>query len=49
MTQTLKGMRIDGIKTTLDFHQAILRHPEFMSGSYDCSFVEKHFNELLGR
>jgi acetyl-CoA carboxylase biotin carboxylase subunit len=49
MTQTLKGMRIDGIKTTLDFHQAILRHPEFMSGSYDFSFVEKHFNELLGR
>jgi len=49
MSQTLDQIHIDGIKTTLDFHKAILRQPSFRAGAYDCSFIEKHMSELLGR
>jgi acetyl-CoA carboxylase biotin carboxylase subunit len=46
MRQTLDQIRIDGIKTTLDFHKAILREPGFQEGFYDCSFIEKNMNKL---
>lgn len=49
MSTTLDQIRINGIKTTLEFHKAILRHPSFREGSYDCSFIEKHMDKLLER
>jgi len=34
-----------GIKTTLPFFSRVLRHPSFVAGEYDTSFVEKFFQE----
>lgn len=47
MAKTLSEMQILGIKTTLDFHKAILEDPQFAKGSYDCSFIEKNLSTLL--
>jgi acetyl-CoA carboxylase, biotin carboxylase subunit len=46
MKQTLQETSIEGIHTTLNFHKAIMEEESFMKGSYDCSFIEKHFDSL---
>lgn len=33
---------VDGIPTTIPFHQLVLRHPEFVAGNVDTKFIEKH-------
>ncbi len=33
---------IDGVHTTIPFHILALRHPKFISGDFDTSFVDKH-------
>jgi acetyl-CoA carboxylase biotin carboxylase subunit len=48
MTNTLNKIRIEGIKTTLDFQKAILAHPDFIKQRYNCSFVEKNL-KFLGK
>jgi len=47
MRDTLGALKIAGVTTTIPFHKAILSHPEFVEGRYDCSFIAKHFEELL--
>lgn len=32
---------IDGVTTTIPFHQMVIRHPDFISGNFDTSFVDK--------
>jgi acetyl-CoA carboxylase biotin carboxylase subunit len=34
---------IDGIKTTIPFHIAVLEHEKFLAADYDTSFIEKYF------
>ncbi len=35
---------IEGIKTTIPFHQTVLDNEIFKSGIYDTSFIDQHFN-----
>jgi len=39
---------IEGVPTTIDFHKLILKHPDFVSGRYDTSFIEKNLREEAG-
>jgi len=41
MRRALDEYSIHGIKTTISFHRKVLRHPDFVNGNYDTSFVEK--------
>lgn len=47
MKQALNHFNIEGVKTTKDFHQAILQNEDFKNGTYDCSFIEKHLSQLI--
>jgi len=38
---------VDGIKTTIPFHQKILEHDDFINGNFDTSFIEKNLNKLM--
>jgi acetyl-CoA carboxylase biotin carboxylase subunit len=31
---------LDGVKSTIPFHQIVLNHPEFVKGKFDTRFVE---------
>ncbi|MBK1643841.1 pyruvate carboxylase subunit A [Thiocapsa imhoffii] len=44
--RALRDMGLYGLKTTIPFYQAILRHPEFRSGCFNTGFLEAH-PELL--
>jgi acetyl-CoA carboxylase biotin carboxylase subunit len=48
MRRALSEYVITGIRTNLAFHDALLRHPEFVAGRYDTGFIERHRSELLG-
>ena len=39
-TRALSEFHIGGVKTTIPFHQAILRHPSFLEADYDLGFVD---------
>jgi acetyl-CoA carboxylase biotin carboxylase subunit len=41
MRRALAEYRILGIKTTLPFFARVLRHPDFVAGEFDTSFVER--------
>lgn len=47
MKKTLAAMKVEGVKTTIGFHQAILASDEFSFGRYDCSFIPKNLDRLL--
>jgi acetyl/propionyl-CoA carboxylase alpha subunit len=38
-TRAVDDFEVEGIRTTLAFHREALRHPAFVTGSYDTSFV----------
>jgi acetyl-CoA carboxylase biotin carboxylase subunit len=40
MHRAIAEMRIDGVKTTLPFHQALLRNERFRRGEVHTKFVE---------
>ncbi len=42
--RALEEFIIDGVPTTIPFHQQVLAHPKFIEGDYDTHFVE---NEVL--
>jgi acetyl-CoA carboxylase biotin carboxylase subunit len=42
MSRALREYRIGGIRTNLQFHQNLMRHPEFQAGNYDTGFIERH-------
>jgi len=42
MLRALREFTIDGIKTTIPFHQRLLSHPVFRSGDYYLDFLEKY-------
>jgi acetyl-CoA carboxylase biotin carboxylase subunit len=46
MKKTLDEIKIEGVKTTLPFHQKILAQDDFLAGNYDCSFIPKNAEKL---
>lgn len=40
--RALDDMRLQGIKTTANYYQEILKHPVFKSGHFNTSFVDSH-------
>ena len=44
MRRALGEYLITGIKTTIPFHDAIMRNADFRSGKYDTGFVERMMN-----
>ena len=45
MRRAVAEYKILGIKTTLPFFERVLRHPAFVAGDFDTSFVDKVFAE----
>lgn len=41
--RALEEFTIEGIKTTIPFHQKVLENENFISGDYDTSFIDKYF------
>ena len=41
MLRALNELKIEGIRTTADFHRQILEHAEFVEGGIDTGFVER--------
>ena len=41
MQQALEDIKIEGIHTTVPFHQRILANPEFQAGRFDTHFLER--------
>lgn len=44
MKEAIGCYEIEGIKTTLDFGEFVMNHPDFTSGHFDTNFVKKNFN-----
>ncbi|MGE3628214.1 MAG: acetyl-CoA carboxylase biotin carboxylase subunit [Hyphomicrobiales bacterium] len=44
--RALAELTIDGVATTAPFHQAVLGHPDFLSGDITTAFVDKHLEQL---
>jgi acetyl-CoA carboxylase biotin carboxylase subunit len=41
--RALEEFVISGVATTIPFHLLVLKHPDFISGKFDTSFVDKQF------
>ena len=41
MSRALDEFIIEGVKTTIPFHQQIMKDSKFKSNNYDTSFIEK--------
>lgn len=42
MKRALAEFEIDGIYTTIPFHQKLMNHPVFLNGDFDIKFLEEH-------
>ncbi len=42
MRRALSEMKVEGIKTTIPFHERLLMHPEFLSGNVTTRFLEEY-------
>jgi len=42
LRRALSEFVVTGIKTSIPFHQKLLRHPVFLAGRYDTGFIEQH-------
>lgn len=47
MNRALWEFRVQGVETTIAFCQYVLAHPAFLSGSFDTTFVERHYTPDL--
>ncbi len=45
MKRALREFIVEGIKTTIPFHQEVFRNSTFLSGQYTTHFVDKFFNK----
>lgn len=41
MERALAESRIEGVDTTIGFHQEVFRHPDFRAGHYDTGFLDR--------
>lgn len=46
MQRALKEYVILGVRTTIPFHKAILRNPNFLSGDLNTHFIDQHKKEI---
>jgi len=44
MERALRHYRIKGVKTTIPFELAVMKHPDFLYGWFDTSFIENSFD-----
>ncbi len=42
LRRALSEFVVKGIKTSIPFHQKLLRHPVFLAGRYDTGFIDEH-------
>ncbi|HEX4825958.1 MAG TPA: acetyl-CoA carboxylase biotin carboxylase subunit [Candidatus Polarisedimenticolaceae bacterium] len=42
MARALNELRIDGIKTSINFHRRVMTHPAFLAGDLHTGFLEEH-------
>ncbi len=47
MKRALEEYKIEGVETTIKFHEKVLDNEEFKSGNYSTNFIEKNFPEYL--
>lgn len=47
MLGALEEFIVEGVPTTIPFHKAVLQHPDFISGNYDNTFLEKYDAETF--
>jgi acetyl-CoA carboxylase biotin carboxylase subunit len=47
MRRALDEYRIEGVRTTIPFHRRVFRHPAFIAGDMDTSFIETYRAELI--
>jgi len=47
MKRALEEYKIEGVETTIKFHEKVLENEEFKSGNYTTNFIEKNFPEYL--
>ena len=47
MRRALDEYRIEGVRTTIPFHRRVVRHPAFVAGDMDTSFIETHRDALI--
>jgi acetyl-CoA carboxylase biotin carboxylase subunit len=47
MKRALEEYQIEGVETTIKFHEKVLNNEEFKSGKYSTNFIEKNFPESL--
>jgi acetyl-CoA carboxylase biotin carboxylase subunit len=43
MRRALSEYVVEGIKTNIPFHQRVLRHPDFLAGEFDTTFIDDRF------
>ena len=48
MKRALGEFVVQGIKTSIPFHQKAMRHPVFLAGHYDTGFVDDHMGGGMG-
>ena len=48
MLRALDEFVIEGPKTTIPIHQAVLRHSDFLAGEHDTGFMERYFSPMPG-
>ena len=44
----LDEFALEGVKSTLPFHRRVVRHPVFLAGRYDTSFIDEHMQGGAG-
>ncbi|MDD4743442.1 MAG: acetyl-CoA carboxylase biotin carboxylase subunit [Eubacteriales bacterium] len=49
MRRALMEFLISGVQTNIDYHLAILREPEFISGQYDIGYISRHNDALVAQ
>lgn len=42
MKRALSEFAVEGIHTTIPFHQRLLEHPVFLDGNFDIKFLEEY-------
>ena len=47
MRRALTEFVIDGVSTNIDFHLALLRHPDFIAGDYDNGSLERFLPDII--
>ncbi len=46
MRRALREFVVKGVKTSIPFHQQVMRHPKFIEGHYDTGFIETYMKDF---